>query len=520
MKGTMHKRPSRVASLAALPAVMLVLAPIAVTVWQAAHVQQGWVSVFLRSPASLPLLLNTVGLTVSATLAAAVLGTVAAFLVVRTNVPLRGLWLALGAAPLAVPAFVASYAWVSISPWFEGFGGALLVVSLAYYPLVFLPVMAALRNLDPSYEEAARVLGRSGRQALFKAVLPQLVPAIMGGASLVALNVLVEYGAFAMMRFHTFTTQIFLAFTTGMDQGATSALSMVLLALCLLVLALNGVFDRPRRYARVAKGAARIQQKIDLGLWRWPAALFQATLAGASVGVPLATIVYWLGRHGASAISPAIGSLPNVMQASLTSIGFGLGAAILTCVLAFPLALLAARHERLRWVRVLNRGAWMAQGLPGIVVALSFIVVAIRLLPWLYQSTALLLVAYSILFMSFALVSLRAALVQAPASLEEAARMLGRGRLAVLWRITLPLALPGIGAAAALVFTAVVAELTATLLLVPLGDNTLATRVWQDISTLAFASAAPFAAVLILLSAVGSWLAVRRFGETAAVRGD
>lgn len=514
----MQAQPSKMIRLATLPAVMLVIAPVAVTIAQAAGVQQGWLHVFIRSPASLPLLLNTVGLTVSATLAAIVLGTAAAILVVRTDVPLRGLWLALGAAPLAVPPFVASYAWVSISPWFEGFGGALLVVTCAYYPLVFLPVMAALRSLDPACEETARVLGLSAARVLFRVVIPQLMPAILGGSALVALNVLIEYGAFAMMRVHTFTTQLFLAFNAGLDQNTISALSMVLLTLCLLVLLLNGLLDRPRRYARVAKGAARKLRLHRLGLWRWLAGMFLAALAGTSVGVPLATIFYWLGQHGVSSISPAIGSLHSVFFATLTSIKFGLGAAVLTCALAFPLAFLMARHERLHWVRVLNRGVWMARGLPGIVVALSFIAVAMRLLPWLYQTTILLLAAYSILFMSYALVSLRAALVQAPAGLEEAARVLGQGRGGVLRRITLPLALPGIGAAIALVFTATASELTATLLLLPLGENTLSTRVWQDISTLAFASAAPFAAVLVVLSAVGSWVAVRRFGEIAVGR--
>lgn len=498
----------------ALPAVLLVAAPIAVIVYQAMHAHQGWLDVFLHSPATLPLLANTIGLTLSATLAATALGSAAAILVVRTDVPWRGLWLALGAAPLAVPAFVASYTWVSISPAFEGFGGALLVVTCAYYPLVFLPVMAALRGLDPACEDAARVLGLGPGRAMIRTVLPQVMPAMLGGATLVALNVLVEYGAFAMMRFHTFTTQIFLAFTVGLGPGITSALSMVLLALCLVVLALNGVFDRPRRYARVARGAARMQRPYRLGAWRWLACLFLLGLAAVSVGVPLATILYWLGQKGVSAVSPALGDMHNLLEATLTSIEFGIGAAILTCLLAFPLALLSARYERQRWVRALHRGAWTAQGVPGIVVALSFIAIAMHLFHWLYQTTALLLLAYAILFMSFALVSLRAALVAAPARLEEASRLLGRGRLATLRRVTLPLALPGMGAATALVFTAVVSELTATLLLVPLGENTLATRVWQDISTLAFAAAAPFAAVLIALSAAGSWLAVRRFGAT------
>jgi iron(III) transport system permease protein len=133
----------------------------------------------------------------------------------------------------------------------------------------------------------------------------------------------------------------------------------------------------------------------------------------------------------------------------------------------------------------------------------------------LYQSTLLLLLAYAILFMPFALVAMRIAFLQSDRRLEDAARSLGAGWRRVLWRITLPLAAPGLGAAAALVFIAVTTELTATLLLAPIGTETLATRIWGDTSTLAFAAAAPYAAVLITLSMGASWLLARRFGMAA-----
>jgi iron(III) transport system permease protein len=102
--------------------------------------------------------------------------------------------------------------------------------------------------------------------------------------------------------------------------------------------------------------------------------------------------------------------------------------------------------------------------------------------------------------------------MQAQQRLEEIGRSLGLNRLQVLIRVTLPLAAPGLGAAASLVFIAVVTELTATLLLAPIGTQTLATEIWADTSTLAFAAAAPYAAVLAGLSMAASWLLARRFG--------
>jgi len=148
------------------------------------------------------------------------------------------------------------------------------------------------------------------------------------------------------------------------------------------------------------------------------------------------------------------------------------------------------------------------------VVALALVSLTVHSIRPLYQSTFLLLLAYAVVFLPLALVSVRSALMQAQIGLEEAGRSLGLGRAAVLARVTLPLAAPGLGAAAALVFIAVTTELTATLLLAPIGTQTLATQVWADTSTLAFAAAAPYAAVMAVMSMAAAWLLARRFGAS------
>ena len=188
-------------------------------------------------------------------------------------------------------------------------------------------------------------------------------------------------------------------------------------------------------------------------------------------------------------------------------------------MLALPLGVLSTRRPGSKLATTLERGAWLAQGVPGIVIALALISATVGTLPWLYESTALLLLAYAILFMPYALVGIRAALLQAERQLEEAGRSLGLNWFEVLVRITLPLAAPGLGAAAALVFIAVTTELTATLLLAPIGTETLAIRIWDDTSTLAFAAAAPFAAILVALSLTASLILARRF-DLATVRLD
>ncbi len=128
------------------------------------------------------------------------------------------------------------------------------------------------------------------------------------------------------------------------------------------------------------------------------------------------------------------------------------------------------------------------------------------------------LVAYAILFLPLAVVGVRATLAQMPRNLEEVGRSLGLSRARVLRRIVLPLAAPGIGAGAAIVFVSIVTELTATLLLAPIGTTTLATEMWADTSTLAFAAAAPYAAAMAALSLLSTWLLAGRYGRVGEVR--
>ena len=172
------------------------MAPLLTTLVQAAHVGIEHASAVLFRPLVGRLLFNTLALVAASTVCAGLIGTAAAFVLERTSVPGKRAWSVLVVAPLAVPAFIASYAWVSLSPNLQDFAGALLVVTASYYPLVYLPVAATLRNMDPALEERARSLGCGPWACLLRAVLPHLRPALFGGMLSVALSVLSEFGAF------------------------------------------------------------------------------------------------------------------------------------------------------------------------------------------------------------------------------------------------------------------------------------------------------------------------------------
>ncbi len=510
----MRRRPSAGLLAACCAASGLVLLPLGVTVVNAAGAGWATAAALLLRPLVGVLLVNTFLLIGCATVLCALIGTAAAWFVERTDVPGRRIWAVLMVAPLAIPPFITSYAWVSLSPELQGFGGALLVVTVSYSPLVYLPVAAALREMDPALEETARSLGNNVWAVFLRVVLPQLRPALLGGMLLVALDVLVEFGAFALLRFRTFTTAIYSAYRAGFSGAEPALLSMILLILCIACLAAEYFVRGRARYGRLARGVRRRAVRYSLGRWGW---LVGAKFAGwvvLTIGVPLGMIVYWLAQPGDVATAPVAASMAAVAQAAWASVYLGAGGAALTMALALPLGVLAARYDG--WVvMVLERAAYLAQSVPGVVVALALVSLTVHSIRPLYQSTFLLLLAYSVVFLPLALVSVRSALMQAQIGLEEAGRSLGLGRAAVLARVTLPLAAPGLGAAAALVFIAVTTELTATLLLAPIGTQTLATQVWADTSTLAFAAAAPYAAVMAVMSMAAAWLLARRFGAAS-----
>src|SRR5262249_48898638 len=187
----------------------------------------------------------------------------------------------------------------------------------------------------------------------------------------------------------------------------------------------------------------------------------------------------------------------------------------LATLAALPVAMLAVRHAgRIRLL--LERSTFLVLGMPGIVIAFALSYFVEIYAHGIGYGTALVLIAcYAVMFFPLALVGVKASLARAPVKLDEIARSLGQRKLAVLWRVTLQLAGPGLMAAFCLVFLSVVTELTATLLLIPTGSQTLATQFWEYESNLSYGQAAPFALAMIVIAAVPSYVLGRFFNRSA-----
>jgi iron(III) transport system permease protein len=243
---------------------------------------------------------------------------------------------------------------------------------------------------------------------------------------------------------------------------------------------------------------------VRLGHWRWPALAFCATVVAVSLVIPVSVIVYWLIRGldaGESAEFVRDAAFNSVYASTLGAL-----AAVIACM---PVAILTVRHSS-TLSSMIEKITYSGFALPGISIALALVFFAANYATWLYQTLALLVFAYVVRFLPQAYGAVRASLLQVNANTEYAARGLGRGKPYVFWRVTLPQVLPGVTGGALLVFLTVMKELPATLLLSPIGFDTLATRIWSTTSEGFYTRAALPALILVVLSSLPMLFSVIR----------
>ncbi|TQJ48559.1 iron ABC transporter permease [Phycicoccus sp. SLBN-51] len=488
--------------VAAIAVALLCVLPLVVVVAKALESGVGEALALVWRPRVGELLRNSVSLVVLTGVLSTVIGVGAAWLVERTALPGASFWRVAFVAPLAVPAFVNSFAWSALVPGLEGLAGAVIVTTLSYFPFVFLPVAALLRTVDPGLEEASRALGHGPWRTALRVGLTQVRPALLGGVLLVSLHLLAEYGALEMLRFPTFTTAILDQFEVAFDSRSGSVLATILIGLATTLLTLELLARGRTRHVRLGSGTARRAPRARLGRATPLALLGVLALTGLALGVPAWSIGTWLSRSD-QAMEPT-----NIGPAVWSTLGLGLVAALLTTLATLPAAWLVARSRS--WLAVLlERVTYLAASLPGVVVALALITLTITYARPLYQTVFALVLAYVILFIPRAMVATRAAIAAVPPELGDAARALGDSPVRAFLRVQLPLMLRGTLAGSALVFIAVTTELTATLLLAPTGTRTLATAFWDASAALDYAAAAPYAAALVVLSAPLTYVLLR-----------
>ena len=510
---TIRQQLSSPLQLVALASAGLILLPLGYVTAQALSADPGvWGRLWAtRIP---ELLFNTVSLAASVAVITLVLGVSSAWLVTRIEFPGRRLWVAALVLPLAMPTYVLAY----VYSYLLGFGGpiehlwqfvagpqarlfsphsylgATIVMALDTFPFVYLLTRSALLGLNVSFEEVSRASGVSRFWTLWRVTLPLMRPSIAAGLALVILYVVSDFGAVSLLRYQTLTYAVFQQMTGRSDNSAASILSLFLVSLALLFLVTERWFRHRSRFYQTT-GRYRSPQRHQCG-WVGSALAtgFLSLLLGAAFAVPAYLLVNW--------------SFSTEAQATLDSrfMGFVSNSALLAAcaasggvLIGLPLAYLASRRPS--WLNLgCLQAAYAGYVLPGPVAALAVLVLFTKLIPILYGSVLVLIVAYVIHFLPAGLQSLEPALQQITPNLEEVSRSLGLNVRETWRRVTLPLVRNGFIVAWVLMFLQTMKELPATLLLRPVGFDTLAIRVWLEASEEYFQLAAPAALLIVLMS--------------------
>ena len=526
------RRPKRVAAriLAAAPTAIAVAvsAPVVVV---AAHLflPAGDVWPHLVDTVLARYVANTLWLLLGVGLATFVLGAGAAWLCAMCRFPGRAIFEWALLLPLALPAWAIAYAyagmfeyagpvqtalretfgWTRRDYWFpdiRSLGGAIMVLSLALYPYVYLLARAAFLDQSVCALEIGRTLGRGAWRGFAGIALPLARPALAGGVALALMEALSDFGTVDYYGVDTFATGIYRTWFALGDAGAAAQLSAVLLIFVFLVLAAERWQRRRARYHHTTGRAGRA--------FAWRLSGWRAGLAAAACFAPLALgFLLPAGRLAAWAV-PTWRDRADAAFGALAGTSFVLAA--LTALLAVAAALAIAYAARLGLGpvgRAARRVAGLGYAVPGSVVAVG----ALLSLAWIDHriddfarsvfgvSTGLivtggiaaLVFAYLVRFLAVSMNAVDAAFVRVTGHIDDAARTLGAAPARVLGRIHLPMLRGGLLTATLLVFVDTMKELPATLILRPFDVNTLAVRAYELASDERLADAATPALAIV-----------------------
>ncbi len=451
---------------------------------------------------------NTLVLLVLVGIGVTAIGVGAAWLVTMLEFPGRRMFEWMLVLPLAMPAYVMAYAYTDLLQftgpvqtllretfdwgrrdyWFpevRSIGGAAVMFVFVLYPYVYLLARSAFVERSGNVMEVSRSLGCGPWAAFFRLSLPLARPAIAGGVALAAMETLADYGTVSYFSVQTFTTGIYRAWLSLGDRLAAAQLACALLSFVLLVLVIERISRGRASYATIG---GRVRPIMPLRLHGGAALL---AVVGCMLPVligfvlPAATLVYL------ALDSQVQHSIPRYVQLTVNSFTLAGITALLAVLVAATLAY-ALRLHRGPLTLVANRVVGLGYAVPGAVIAVGILIPLATFDNWLDATmrarfgvtTGLLLTgtvvaliyAYLVRFLAVALETLEAGLGKITSSMDDAARSLGLGAGATLWRVHRPLMAPSLLAAALLVFVDVMKELPATLVVRPFNFDTLATQ--------------------------------------------
>ena len=462
------------------------------------------------------MMVNSLTFAIGSCLVSLTIGSVLAYLIVRTDVPGKPLMFAASLVPLIIPGILHTIAWVFIldpnigiaNKWFiqpldggHAFNvfslpGMIVIEGLHLAPLVFLLMAAALRSMDPSLEESAIMSGASLPTVFRKITLPLVKPALYAGALIMIVRGLesFEVPAVVGLRNHiwVYTSRIWQTLNDAIpNYGKAGAYAMTLLALTAIGVWFQSRLQKRGRSFQTITGKGFRPHPVHLGVWRIPATMLILLYFLVAVVLPVLVLVYASTQQFYS--PPSHYTLthmtlhnyveewhePVLRHAVLNSLYLGVGAATAVMLLTAIAAWVVVR-TRLpgRWL--VDNLAFMPLTIPGLVLGVALLVVYVRIPIGIYGTLWILLIAYMTRFLPYGMRYSSTSMFQIGRELEESAQMSGAGWWHTFRRIVLPLLWPGLLAGWIYIVIVSFRELGASVLLYSPGKEVLSIVIWEQ----------------------------------------
>jgi iron(III) transport system permease protein len=473
------------------------------------------------------LLLNSFWLALGVAVSSAVLGVSLAWFTAVCDFPGRKIFSWGLLLPLAFPAYVLAFVTLGLFDftgpiqtslrswsgtelfWFPNVRsrmGVIIVMTLAFYPYVYLLARNAFLTQGKRSLEAAQSLGLNSTQGFFKVALPMARPWIASGVMLVLMETLADFGTVSVFNYDTFTTAIYKAWFSMFSLSAASQLASLLIIIVFVLIVIEQQFRSRIRYAET-KQSSRVPPIILTGWQSWAVAGFASATLFFAFLLPITQLFIWATHTFAEEFNQRyLGFLWHSLMLS------GL-AALLICTISILMIYSARRHPDMV-ARVAVRIATIGYALPGVVLAVGIYVplawvdnwfsqMAMQLFSietgFLFQGTLIvMLIAYMTRFMAVGYNPIDSAMQRVTLSIDEAAMGLGVSGLSMLKKIHLPILKGGIFTAVTLVFVDVMKEMPITLMTRPFGWDTLSVRIFEMTSEGEWEQAALPAVALVL----------------------
>ena len=477
---------------------------------------------------------NSLGLVIGTGLLTLLWGIPAAWFVSTTRFPGRKAleWLLI--MPLSIPTYIMAFTYAGIFDYtgiiqttfrntFDtgifhldilNIYGAMVIMSLALFPYVYVIARVAFTSRFRSLIEASQTLGASASSLFFRVILPVSRPAMVAGLALVSMEVLNDYGAVKYYGVPTFTTGIFRSWFSYEDVQAAIYLSAILLLFVFLILILENKHREKEKFHSTMVERS-LQAKNLTGLHKWTVMVCCWIPVVLGFLFPLAQLLWW--SFSAYAAAAYIDLLPTILNSFSLAL-----VASLSCVIVALLLLFVSRMRTSRIFKGAVKLTTMGYAIPGAVVAVGI------LTPFLFVDKAMiklllnfgmgnpgliltgtvlaLLFAYTVRYLSVAFNPVEAGFEKIDKSLDEVASTLKASTWSRLTKINVPLLRSALGTAALLVFVDVLKELPLTLILRPFNFHTLATRSFELASDEQVAAAAIPSLVIIATGLIPVYL--------------